>query len=136
MARRKVPWVLVSYGVTETARFLIQQAGGVQAAHDAVTRADRDDEAGGILKSKRKRRSIRADMLLVLADCHQREQRELKKNCTDNKALTQVATRMHEEGEDPESLRHYLTRRLGKRPLAEVARTLPLYGLLSRSDKL
>ena len=109
---------IYSKSPTETARYLIMHAGGVQAAHDAVTRAAKNQ------KRKRGAPSKPDDQWIVIAESLQR-----REGCSDNAALKQVAK--------SEAMLRRLRRKLKGKPLAEAARELPAYGLMiSKREKL
>lgn len=116
MAEHKLPWVIVSEDATETARYLIQHAGGVQAAHDAVTRAAKKQ------KQKHGRPASADTFWLLIADSIQR-----RDGCSDNAALNRIADLVDANGDKISKVRR-LRRKLGGKTLAEVACLLPLYG--------
>jgi hypothetical protein len=103
MAIRKIPWVILSEDATDTARFLIQHAGGVQAAHDAITRAAKLQR-----KHDHGRRPI-ADMhWLLIADGIRKRER-----CSDSAAIKRVADLCFKDSAEDEKNR--LTRRLHRK---------------------
>jgi hypothetical protein len=116
--KHKKSTVVVSRGIDDTARFLVWQAGGSAAkAHEAVTRAL--DEQIPI----RTKRTLETNRLLLIADIIQRED-----GCSENKAFERVA-RLHLKGSKARTnMVRNLSRKLDGKSLAEVARSLPLYG--------
>ena len=124
---RKLPWVIVSESATETARYLIQQAGGVQAARDAVTRA------AGQQKRKHGAPTKPDEHWLLFAEAFQRQE-----NCSDEAALRQIAEIVCGRGTaKSRAMLRRLRRKLNRKPLAVVARGLPGYGLVGfkKEDK-
>jgi hypothetical protein len=103
MVKRRVPWALVSHSTVETARFLISQAGSVQAAHGAVTRAAKG------LKQKRGRPAEGADPWWLWV-AYEIQQKEL---CSDHQALCRAADRAY--GAEAVDLKAALVRRLRRK---------------------
>jgi hypothetical protein len=105
--------------LTEIARYLIERAGGAQAARDAIARANRAKE------KKSRGKPPRGDThWLLIADAIQRDER-----CSRWKALTQAA-QLAASAEDPmETIRRRLDDKLKKHKcetLEEYAKTYPL----------
>jgi len=107
---KRLPWVITTTDATETARHLIAQAGGVHAAHTAVTRAAKAQ------KKPHGRPSENDTTKLLIAAAIQKEN-----GCSRASALTQVA-RLHEREEGVAKLVRRLTHKLGKKTLATFAR--------------
>jgi hypothetical protein len=104
------PWVIISESATETARFLISQAGGVQAAHDAVSRAasaQPKKEPGGAI--------VDTHWLRLAAKLQ-------TKGISDSAALRAVADRCFKEHAEVEkqSMIRRLRRKLNGRTIAEA----------------
>jgi hypothetical protein len=97
---------------TETARYLIQHAGGVQAAHDCVTRE---------LKQRQGRPTHNDTNALLIASAIRRHDR-----CKDNAALWAVANLFLRKHADAAAMVRRLRRKLNGRSLAEFAGCQPV----------
>lgn len=112
---KRLPWAINSANPTETARFLIEHAGGVGAAHDCVTRAAK------LIVKARGRPSYNDTMWLLIAAAIKK--RDL---CTRRKALLQVA-QMAADGDDAvAAMVRRLESKLKRTTLETFARNQPL----------
>jgi hypothetical protein len=104
---------MTSRSPTETARYLIQHAGGVGAAHDAVTATAKE------MKRPRGQPERRDGALLFVAVAIQR-----RDECSTGKALEQAARLALDESKVESTVRR-LRAKLGGRSLEEFAGTCP-----------
>jgi|SRR6202035_307478 len=122
MAAARLVWIIESASATDTAAHLIKQAGGIGAAHAAVTRA-----AKRAKKDSSRPRIIDGHWLLI-ADSIQRRDK-----CSDNAALTKVAALCFKA--DAVDERAGMVRRLRSRlaggTLAATAAALDGYGMVN-----
>lgn len=114
MAQRKLPWVMVSDDATKTARFLIDHAGGVQAAHDAVSRAAKE------LRRKQGRPAANDLHWLLIADAIRRHD-----GCSDTKAL-ELAAHLASDDVGAATMVRRLRRKLSCKSLADFAQAQPM----------
>jgi hypothetical protein len=102
---------MISGSPTETARYLIQHAGSVQAAHSAIARAVKEG------KQERGRPSHDDKSALLIADAIRRAD-----SCSDNAALRHVAALFVRGEDNAAAMVRRLRRKLEGMSLAEYAR--------------
>ncbi len=115
----RLVWLIESVSATQTAGHLIEQAGGVGAAHAAVTRAAK------LRKKASSRPAIVDTHWLLIAEAIQR-----RDACTDNAAFTKVAALCFKDEavDERRAMVRRLRSRLAGRTLAATAASLDGYG--------
>lgn len=112
MARKptKLPWLIYAADATETARYLIAQAGGVGAAHAAITRAAK-------AQKKPQGKTPHPDTIALLLDAEAVQRDE---GCSDRQAMLTVARQFTTDEDAAQTVLRRLQYKLRGKTLKKV----------------